>query len=192
MFYLISSPFHILFRFILAAVSPAVVVPCLLQLSEMGYGVSKGIPTLVIAAASVDDVFAISGFGITLGMTFSKGSLAWQIVQGPLEVLLGLTYGGVFGLLCWFFPNRHHQSCSTLQFLMLLSAGLLALFGSQEIEFGGAGALAVLCMAFIAGIGFRRQGWGSDDNPVESHCNAAWTIMQPMLFALIGTEIEVG
>ena len=56
--------------FILAAVSPAVVVPCLLQLQEKGYGVDKGIPTLVIAAASVDDVLAISGFTILLGITF--------------------------------------------------------------------------------------------------------------------------
>ncbi len=59
--------------FLMSAVSPAVVVPCLLQLQEKGYGVSKGIPTLVIAAASVDDVLAISGFTILLGITFKPG-----------------------------------------------------------------------------------------------------------------------
>lgn len=57
----------------LAAVSPAVVVPSLLGLSERGYGLDKGIPTLVIAAASVDDVLAITGFGVVLGITFSTG-----------------------------------------------------------------------------------------------------------------------
>ncbi|KAA0184656.1 Na+/H+ antiporter (NHA)-like [Hyalella azteca] len=51
------------------------VVPCLLQLSQQGYGVDKGIPTLVIAAATLDDVLAISGFGLMLGMTFSEGNL---------------------------------------------------------------------------------------------------------------------
>ncbi len=56
--------------FVLAAVSPAVVVPCLLSLQERCYGTAKGIPTLVIAAASVDDVLAISGFTILLGITF--------------------------------------------------------------------------------------------------------------------------
>jgi len=73
-------------RFVLAAVSPAVVVPSLLLLSEKGYGVDKGIPTLVIAASSIDDVIAITGFGVVLGITFSTGSsaficqhLAWQI-----------------------------------------------------------------------------------------------------------------
>lgn len=59
------------FRFVLAAVSPAVVVPCLLSLSERGYGLNKGIPTLVIAAASIDDVLAISAFSICMGIAFS-------------------------------------------------------------------------------------------------------------------------
>jgi hypothetical protein len=54
-------------------VSPAVVVPSLLSLAERGYGLDKGIPTLVIAAASVDDVLAITGFGVLLGITFSSG-----------------------------------------------------------------------------------------------------------------------
>lgn len=60
-------------RFVLAAVSPAVVVPSLLGLSDRGYGIDKGIPTLVIAAASVDDVLAITGFGVSLGIAFSTG-----------------------------------------------------------------------------------------------------------------------
>ena len=60
-------------RFVIAAVSPAVVVPSLLSLSERGYGLDKGIPTLVIAAASVDDVLAITGFGVLVGITFSSG-----------------------------------------------------------------------------------------------------------------------
>lgn len=60
-------------RFVLSAVSPAVVVPSLLNLSDRGYGINKGIPTLVIAAASIDDVLAITGFGVVLGMAFSTG-----------------------------------------------------------------------------------------------------------------------
>lgn len=69
-----SNPlFAYLFRFVLAAVSPAVVVPSLLNLSDRGYGLDKGIPTLVIAAASVDDVLAITGFGVVLGIAFTQG-----------------------------------------------------------------------------------------------------------------------
>ena len=57
----------------LCAVSPAVVVPCLLSLGEKGLGVEKGIPTLAIAAGSVDNVLGISGFGVMLGLVFSAG-----------------------------------------------------------------------------------------------------------------------
>ena len=68
------NSFHfILFRFILGAVSPAVVVPSMLSLQLDGYGVEEGIPTLVMAASSCDDVLAISLFGVFLGVTFSEG-----------------------------------------------------------------------------------------------------------------------
>lgn len=53
--------------------SPAVVVPSMLWLQEEGLGVDKGIPTLVMAAASFDDVLAITGFGVVLGLVFTKG-----------------------------------------------------------------------------------------------------------------------
>ena len=66
-----GDEFRLFGRFVLAAVSPAVVVPCLLSLSERGYGLNKGIPTLVIAAASIDDVLAISAFSICMGIAFS-------------------------------------------------------------------------------------------------------------------------
>ena len=59
--------------FVLGAVTPAVIVPSLLSLQNRGYGVAKGIPTLVIAAASCDDVLAISAFGVILGTAFATG-----------------------------------------------------------------------------------------------------------------------
>lgn len=61
------------FSFVLGAVSPAVVVPSMLLLQENGYGVEKGIPTLLVAASSMDDVVAITGFNTFLSMVFSSG-----------------------------------------------------------------------------------------------------------------------
>ena len=63
----------------ICAVSPAVVVPCLLSIGEKGLGLSKGIPTLAIAAGSVDNVVAISGFGVMLGLVFSTGGNSMKI-----------------------------------------------------------------------------------------------------------------
>lgn len=91
--YLLDLPWiwGILLGSVLAAVSPAVVIPCLFSLQERGYGVDKGIPTLVVAAASLDDIFAISVFGVVLSMIFSNGkyqnkvNLA-QYVYRPLSM----------------------------------------------------------------------------------------------------------
>lgn len=63
------------FRFVLGAVSPAIVVLSMLLLQEKGYGVDKGIPTLLIAASSCDDIVAITGFNTFLGMAFSSGTV---------------------------------------------------------------------------------------------------------------------
>ena len=65
---------HCLLSFVLGAVSPAVVVPSMLLLQEGGYGVEKGIPTLLMAAGSFDDILAITGFNTCLGMAFSTGT----------------------------------------------------------------------------------------------------------------------
>ena len=176
--------------FVLAAVSPAVVVPCLLNLQEQGWGVDKGIPTLVIAAASVDDVLAISCFTILLGITFNSSSnLALSILQGPLEALAGIAFGLGWGALVIILPPQPKPS--TLLRLLLLGGGaLVALFGCDLVGLPGAGALAVLVMAFMAGLGWRRQGW-TDSNPVSQTLASLWFVFQPLLFSFIGTEIRV-
>jgi len=92
--------------FVLGAVTPAVVVPQLLTLQAKGFGVKQGIPTLVMAASSFDDVIAISLFGVFLGIAFSKGNLVFNIFRGPIELLMGVVFGSLVGLLCWFLPNK--------------------------------------------------------------------------------------
>ena len=72
------------FRFILSAVTPAVVVPSMLSLQNRGFGVDQGIPTLVIAAASVDDVLAITGFTVVLAISFSQGIIKVSLCTSNL------------------------------------------------------------------------------------------------------------
>ena len=177
--------------FVLAAVSPAVVVPCLLGLQEAGYGTDKGIPTLVIAAASVDDVLAISGFTILLGITFKPDQNIYSaIFQGPKEAVIGLLFGIAWGILVIGLPGKDDAKMGKFRFVLLSLGGLLAYFGSKAVELDGSGALAVLVMAFVAGIGWRKMGW-TDDNIVNSTLADFWMIFQPILFGLIGTEIQV-
>ena len=174
--------------FVLSAVSPAVVVPCLLSLQQRGLGVNKGVPTLVIAAASIDDVLAISCFTILLGVIFNpSGDLTRTILQGPLEVVVGLLYGVTWAVLTIFLPPR---PTAGRRLVLLVGGGLLAVFGLPLLDLSGAGPLAVLVMAFTVGLGWRRQGW-TDDNPVTAGLASAWTFLQPLLFSLIGAEVDL-
>lgn len=77
----------------IASVSPAVVVPCLFRLRDVGYGVSKGIPTIVVAAAAVDDSISVAIFAIILNAMFSTGSATFNIVKVTLiiRMLFGLS-----------------------------------------------------------------------------------------------------
>jgi len=177
--------------FVLAAVSPAVIIPSLMNLSSRGYGVAKGIPTLVIAACSADDVVAISGFGIFLGITFNANApLLSLIFHGPIEVAIGLSFGLFWGILAQWIPNRTHTHMVFFRFLILFSGGLIALFGAHLIHYDGAGGLATIIMAFVAGMRWRKEGWG-DHNPVSNTFRKMWIILEPIIFALIGTEIQI-
>ena len=176
--------------FVLAAVSPAVIIPSLMNLSQRGYGVAKGIPTLVIAACSADDVVAISGFGIFLGITFQKDAPVVDLIfHGPIEVIIGLSFGIFWGVLAQWIPNREHKNVAFFRFLILFGGGLIALFGAQQIHYDGAGGLATIIMAFVAGMRWRKEGWG-DHNPVSNTFRKMWIILEPVIFALIGTEIQ--
>ena len=91
--------------FILAAVSPAVVVGAMFELKKKGYGVKQNIPTLVVAAASMDDVVAISGFAVCIAFAIpTKGSttvtLILNIIHGPLTIICGATVGFITANVC--------------------------------------------------------------------------------------------
>ncbi|XP_065175967.1 uncharacterized protein LOC135805795 isoform X1 [Sycon ciliatum] len=175
--------------FVIAAVSPAVVVPSLLGLQEREYGIAKGIPTLIIAAASFDDVIAISGFGIALGLVFSTGgSLAFNIIRGPLELLAGIVGGTAVGVIAWYIPSSDKTNSHRFRnrIIFLLFGGLTAVFGTRLVHFTGAGALGSLVMAFVAG-----RGWPDEDRKMVARSFALlWHFAQPMLFGLIGAEID--
>ncbi|OWF37825.1 sodium/hydrogen exchanger 9B2-like [Mizuhopecten yessoensis] len=177
--------------FVLAAVSPAVVVPSLLSLSDRGYGLDKGIPTLVIAAASVDDVLAITGFGVVLGISFSTGDIALTIVKGPLEAMLGVVYGIVFGIVLWYLPSKDTKNPTLYRSLLLLGAGLMATFGSSAVHLSGAGPLGCLTLAFVAALRWRKEAEKEGDNGIGDMVGLLWMIFQPLLFSLIGAAVDI-
>ena len=134
-----------LLGFVVAAVSPAVVVPSLLDLQVRGYGVAKGIPSMVLAAASLDDVVSITGFGVALGFVFADqadSSLVSALGHAPLELGAGLTVGVVAGLLCGLTA----LAPAMVRLGTLLTLGLGAVFSGWAYDLTGGGSLAALVM----------------------------------------------
>ncbi|KAM6949133.1 sodium/hydrogen exchanger 9B2-like [Aplochiton taeniatus] len=172
--------------FVLAAVSPAVVVPSMLLLQKEGYGVEKGIPTLLMAAGSFDDILAITGFSTCLGVAFSTGATWMNLLKGVLEVAGGMVAGLLLGLFVYCIPSNDQEDVVVHRAGILLGLSVFAVFGSHVAGFAGAGGLCTLVMAFLAAL-----GWGKDKAPVANLVGRAWDVFQPLLFGLIGAEITI-
>ncbi|KAM3857458.1 sodium/hydrogen exchanger 9B2 [Diretmus argenteus] len=172
--------------FVLAAVSPAVVVPSMLLLQREGYGVEKGIPTLLMAAGSFDDILAITGFSTCLGVAFSTGSTWMNLLKGLLEVVGGMVAGLILGVFICCFPSKDQEDLVLRRTAMLLGLSVFSVFFSHVVGFAGAGGLCTLVLAFLSAL-----GWKTDKAPVAAMVGRSWDIFQPLLFGLIGAEITI-
>ncbi|XP_049850150.1 sodium/hydrogen exchanger 9B2-like isoform X2 [Schistocerca gregaria] len=175
---------------VVAAVSPAVIVPGLLRLRAKGYGVSKGIPTVIIAISGIDDATSVAVFGVVQSIMFSQNSLAYQIAQGPVSVFGGIGFGIVWGILAKYIPEKDDPYVIPLRVLMLLGGGMLAVFGSETIGFDGAGPLGCVSAAFVSCVSWSSQGLDVEDNPVATAFEIFWMIFEPILFGITGTQIK--
>uniref|UniRef100_M3XIP1 Cation/H+ exchanger transmembrane domain-containing protein n=1 Tax=Latimeria chalumnae TaxID=7897 RepID=M3XIP1_LATCH len=172
--------------FVLGAVSPGVVVPSMLILQKQGYGVEKGIPTLLMAASSFDDILAITGFTTFLGMAFSSGATWYNIMKGALEVLVGVVAGSILGFFIRYFPSKEQKQVALKRAYLILGLSVFALFASSVLGFPGSGGLCTLVMAVVAGM-----GWADGKVTVGDSVGIAWDVFQPLLFSLIGAEISI-
>ncbi|CAH1388367.1 unnamed protein product [Nezara viridula] len=176
---------------IVAAVSPAVVVPCLFRLRNKGYGVAKGIPTLIIAISGIDDAASVAAFGIIHSIMFSSHSLYFEILLGLLSIVVGILFGVLWGILASYVPEKDDPFVVPLRILILLGGGLIAVLGSDLVGLGGAGPLGCIAAAFLSVYAWTKQGWDVEDNPVATAFEIFWMIFEPILFTLTGTQIKM-
>ena len=176
---------------IFAAVSPAVVVSCLFRLRTKGYGVAKGIPTLIIAVSGIDDATSVAFFGIMRSIMFSNDSLTFQILQGPISIIGGIGFGVLWGAISNYAPEKFDPFVVPLRILMLLIGGLISVFGSELIGYGGAGPLACVAGAFVSLVFWSKSGWEIEDNPASTAFEIFWMIFEPILFGITGAQIKI-
>lgn len=169
--------------FIVGAVSPAVVVPLMLDLQGKGYDKKKGVTTMVLAASGLDDAVAITLIGVFLGVIFQSGSTAAKIIQGPVEVVVGVLSGVALGFLSK--PLVHARKKHRIVIVPLISISIFLL--ARHFKYSGAGAL--FCMSYGAFYAF----FCTEDScvsEVDSFLKLVWKHYQPLLFSLVGAALN--
>jgi NhaP-type Na+/H+ or K+/H+ antiporter len=173
---------------VLSAVSPAVVVPLMIQFIEKRRGVEKGIPTLVLAASSVDDVFVIVVYSALIGMyTGRQVSLAWKFTAIPLSIVSGVAVGLVLGLgLYWLF--RRYNPRATKRVLLVIGISILLMRVEHLLEgvFPFAALLAVMAIGFI--ILEKEEHFAHE---ISAKLGKIWVFAEILLFALVGAQVNV-
>jgi solute carrier family 9B (sodium/hydrogen exchanger), member 1/2 len=174
---------------VIAAVSPAVVVPLMLRLIEERRGTNKAIPQMVMAAASLDDIAVIVVNGALLGLLVTRSTnMSAQLLRLPVGLLLGIAAGAALGwlLIRWierFRPNANRQ----VLLILALSLLLLRLQSSINtlVPFTGlvaAMALGVLLLELRPNLA----------QPISAKLASIWVFAELVLFTLVGAQVDLG
>lgn len=173
---------------VLAAVSPAVVVPRMVKLMDEGYGVNEGIPQLILAGASVDDVYVIVLFSTFVGMMQVEGASILKFVNIPISIFLGIAIGLLIGvLLAYFFKKMHIRDTSKVLIILSISFLLVVMEDklSTPITFS-----ALIAIMFI-GIGLQKKR-ETVAKRLSVKYGKLWVAAEVFLFVLVGATVNIG
>lgn len=174
--------------FVLAAVSPAVVVPSILDLNKNKIGTDKGIPTLIMAGASIDDVFAITIFSAFLGLYNGNNiNIGIQLLGIPISILLGIIGGIIIGYMLLNIFNKYHIR-DTKKVLLILGFSILftELENLLKSKISIASLLGVMTIGFI--ILEKRPEVGKR---LAIKFDKIWVFAQVFLFVLVGAQVNI-
>ena len=170
---------------VVAAVSPAVVVPGMLKLMEEGYGTKKSIPQMIMAG--VDDVFVIVLFTSFTGLAGGGGISAWDFVRIPVSILLGLAGGILCGiLLAVFFRKVHMRDSVKVIIILSLSFLLVTLEHVLTGIVGFSGLLAVMSMGIAL-----QKGRKEAAVRLSAKYSKLWVAAELLLFVLVGAAVDI-
>ena len=172
---------------VMAAVSPAVVVPRMIKLIENGYGRDKSIPQLILAGASVDDVFVLVVFTALTTLASTGDVAAISFIQIPISILLGILLGGFVGtILVWFFRKFHIRDSVKVLIILSVSFLLLELQTGLEGIVPVSGLLAIMSMGIII-----NQKYDVLAKRLSVKYNKLWLGAEIFLFVLVGIAVDL-
>lgn len=173
---------------VLAAVSPAVVVPRMVKLMEEGYGVKEGIPQLILAGASVDDVYVIVLFSTFSGMMQGEGASVIRFVNIPVSIILGIIIGLTIGVLLAFYFQKVHIR-DTAKVLIIL--GISFLLAAAEDSLTTPVTFSALIAIMFIGVGLQRKREAVAKRLAVKY-GKLWVAAEVFLFVLVGATVNIG
>lgn len=173
---------------VLAAVSPAVVVPRMVKLMEEGYGTKEGIPQLILAGASVDDVYVIVLFTTFTGIMQGKSVSVMSFLNIPVSIILGIVTGLFTGwLLAKYFEKVHIRD--TVKVFILLSISFLLV----GLEDGLTTMITFSALIAVMFLGVSLQRYRRDvARRISVKCGKLWVAAEVFLFVLVGATVNIG
>ncbi len=173
---------------VLAAVSPAVVVPRMVKLMEEGYGVKEGIPQLILAGASVDDVYVIVLFSTFSGMMQGEGASVIRFINIPVSIILGMIIGLTIGVLLAFYFQKVHIR-DTAKVLIIL--GISFLLAAAEDSLTTPVTFSALIAIMFIGVGLQRKREAVAKRLAVKY-GKLWVAAEVFLFVLVGATVNIG
>ena len=172
---------------VLAAVSPAVVVPRMVKLMDEGYGTKKGIPQLILAGASVDDVYVIVLFTTFIGMAQGDGISIIRFINIPVSIASGVGIGIISGwILAKFFEKAHIRD--TIKILIILSWSFVLVSIEDALET----PLTFSALIAIMFIGVALQKYRNVVSVrLSAKYNKLWVAAEVFLFVLVGATVNI-
>ena len=172
---------------VMAAVSPAVIVPRMIKLMDEGYGTNKSIPQLILAGASVDDVFVIVVFTALTTLASTGEISATSFLQIPVSILLGVLLGALVGsVLVWFFKRNHMRDSVKVIIILSISFLLLELQNRLEGIVPVSGLLAIMSMGIVI-----NQTYNILAKRLSVKYNKLWLGAEIFLFVLVGIAVDL-
>lgn len=178
---------------VLAAVSPAVVVPRMVQLMEAKYGTKKSIPQLILAGASCDDIFVIVLFSTFVGMAQGGSAHLTDFVNIPVSILLGIVLGAAAGfLLSLFFETAYaHKHCvrNSMKVIIVLGVSFLLMAVEARLKpvVSLSGLLAVMSMACT----LKLKSVAFVSKRLSEKFGKLWLAAEVILFVLVGAAVDI-
>lgn len=178
---------------VLGAVSPAVVVPRMVNLIEKKIGTKEAIPQMILAGASLDDIFVIVLFTTFLNMAIGGSANFMSFVNIPISIILGIILGAIVGYVLFEFfeyfykKGKYIRNSLKVLIIMGLAFGLMAFQTIVEDYVSISGLLAVVSMAAV----IRIKSDESVTNRIAEKTGKMWLVAEVFLFVLVGAAVDI-